>query len=69
MTIEIKDSEIIIRLSSTLSLDDIAKSLDYIRNKELVSKSTATQADIDELASEVNEGWWNKNKHKYIHAN
>jgi hypothetical protein len=66
MTIEIKDDEIIIRLSSTLRLDDIAKSLDYIRYKELVSKTIATQAQIDKLAAEVNQVWWNKNKHKYI---
>ena len=69
MTIESKGNEIIIRISADVDLQEIQKSLDYIRYKELVSKSTATQADIDKLASEVNEGWWNKNKHKYIHAN
>ena len=69
MTIESKGNEIIIRISADVDLQEIQKSLDYIRYKELVSKSTATQADIDKLASEVNERWWNKNKRKYIHAN
>jgi hypothetical protein len=68
MIIESKDKEIIIRISSDVNLEDIQKSLDYIRYKEIVSKSTATQADIDKLASEVNQGWWDKNKQKYIPA-
>jgi hypothetical protein len=69
MIIESKDKEIIIRISSDVNLEDIQKSLDYIRYREIVSKSTATQADIDKLAAEVNQGWWDKNKHKYIPAN
>ncbi len=68
MIIESKDNEIIIRISSDVDLQEIQKSLDYIRYKELVSKSTATQTDIDKLAAEVNQGWWDKNKHKYIPA-
>jgi hypothetical protein len=66
MIIESKDNEIIIRISSDVNLEDIQKSLDYIRYKEIVSKSTATEADIEKLAAEVNQGWWDKNKHKYI---
>ncbi len=69
MIIESKDKEIIIRISSDVNLEDIQKSLDYIRYREIVSKSTATQTDIDKLAAEVNQGWWDKNKHKYIPAN
>jgi hypothetical protein len=69
MTIESKGKEIIIRISADVDLQEIQKSLDYIRYKELVSKSTASQADIDKLAAEVNQGWWDKNKHKYIPAN
>ena len=69
MIIENKDNEIIIRISSNVNLEDIQKSLDYIRYKEIVSKSTATEADIDKLSAEVNQGWWDKNKHKYIPTN
>ena len=66
MTIESKGGEIIIRISSDVDLREIQKSLDYIRYKELVSKSTANQADIDKLAAEENQGWWDRNKQKYI---
>jgi len=66
MIIENKNNEIIIRISSEVNLEDIQKSLDYIRYKEILSKSTATEADIEKLASEVNQSWWDKNKDKYI---
>jgi hypothetical protein len=69
MIIENKDNEIIIRISSNVNLEDIQKSLDYIRYKEIISKSTATELDIEKLAAEVNESWWSKNKSKYITAN
>ena len=68
MIIESKENEIIIRISSNVNLEDIQKSLDYIRYKEILSKSAATESDIEKLATEVNENWWNKNKNKYIPA-
>jgi hypothetical protein len=34
--------------------------LDYLEYKELVSKSKATQGDIDELARQVNESLMKK---------
>ena len=66
MIIESKDNETIIRISADVNLEEIQKSLDFIRYKEIVSKSKATQDDIDQLAAEVNENWWNKNKDKYL---
>jgi len=68
MIIESKDNEIIIRISSDVNLDDIQKSLDFIRYKELVSKSIATDSDIQKLADDVNQSWWDRNKSKYIPA-
>jgi len=57
MIIESKDNEIIIRISSNVNLEDIQKSLDYIRYKEILSKSTATESDIEKLSNEINEDW------------
>lgn len=65
MIIESKDDEIVIRISANVNLDDIQNSLDFIRYKEIVSKSKGSQADADALASEVNNSWWNENKSKY----
>lgn len=66
MIIESKDNEIIIRISPNVNLEDIQKSLDFIRYKEIISKSKATQSDVDSLAKEINKDWWSKNKSKYI---
>jgi hypothetical protein len=68
MIIESKDNEIVIRISSNVNLEDIQKSLDFIRYKEISSKSTGTRQDADRLAKEVNSDWWSKNKSKYISA-
>ncbi len=66
MIIESKDDEIIIRISSEVNLEDIQKSLDFIRYKEILSKSKGTQKDADALAKKINNDWWSKNKSKYI---
>lgn len=66
MIIESKDDEIIIRISPDVNLEDIQKSLDFIRYKEILSKSKGTQEDADALAKKINSDWWNKNKSKYI---
>ena len=66
MTIESKDDEIVIRISSNVNLEEIQKSLDFIRYKEILSKSKGTQADVEYLAKKINNDWWSKNKNKYI---
>ena len=66
MIIEEKDDEIVIRISSNINLEDIQKSLDFIRYKEILSKSKGTQTDADALAKKVNHEWWSENKNKYI---
>ena len=66
MIIESKDDEIIIRISSEVNLEDIQRSLDFIRYKEIVSKSKGTQEDADVLAKKINHDWWSENKTKYF---
>ena len=66
MIIESKNDEIVIRISSNVNLEEIQKSLDFIRYKEILSKSNGTQEDADNLAIEVNKAWWVQNKSKYI---
>jgi hypothetical protein len=65
MVIERTQDEVIIRLSSSFETDDLQNLIDYIQFKELTSKSTATQDDVDKLASEINKDWWNNNKHRF----
>jgi hypothetical protein len=60
MIIERKNEEIIVRLSSDTNTSDLQDMLDYFQYKELVSKSTATQADIDILSKDVNQRIWTR---------
>jgi hypothetical protein len=54
MIIERKNKEILVRLSAQTNTSDLQDLLDYLEYKELVSKSKATQADIEEMAKQVN---------------
>jgi len=66
MTIERTKDEVIIRLPASVDLEDLQDFVNYARYKELVSKSKATQEEIDELAAEVNKTWWEENRNRFI---
>lgn len=56
MTVIGKKDKVIIELDrDELSVEEIQSMLDWIRYKKIVSKSKATQKDIDNLASDVNK--------------
>lgn len=44
----------------------IQRLFDYIRFREIASKSEATQEQIDELASASKSNWWKENEDKII---
>jgi hypothetical protein len=69
MTITRENDEIIIRIpesESDLDITELQGLLDYIIYRRIVSKSTATQEQIDELSREVNSSWWSENKHRFL---
>ena len=66
MRIERGNNEIRFTIPDNIvDLSEIQSFIDYIKFKELVSNSTATQSDADELANDINKSWWNKNKSKF----
>ncbi len=65
MQIERTNNEILIRLSAGTDLVGLQRILDYIKFREITSKSKAKQKEIDELANESKVSWWNKNKNKF----
>lgn len=66
MTIERTADGIILKLPSNINIEELQRFLDYLRYKEIIAKSKATQDDIDELAKAVNKSWWEKNKHRFL---
>ena len=65
MVIERTDTEILIKLPSTVDTDDLQDLIDYLKYKELTSDINVPQSKIDELANELNENWLNENSEKH----
>ena len=68
MILERTADEVIIRLPANINWEDLELMIRFIKYKENVSKSKATQEDIDKLAREVNNQWWEENKHRFLKA-
>lgn len=66
MLVERKNNEVIVRLDGDVNVDFLQKTLEYLRYLEIGAKSKATQPQIDQLAQEVKQGWWEKNRDKFI---
>ncbi len=60
MTIERTEDEIIVRLPATFDVEELQKMIDLLEYKSIISKSKATQEQIDELSKEVSKSIWNK---------
>lgn len=66
MVIErVENNRIVISMSSSVDIFGIQQLIDYGKYLEVTSQSKAKQSDIDKLADEVNESWWNNNKHRF----
>lgn len=66
MQIERTDKEILIRVPSGTDLVGLQRILDYLKFREIASKSKASQKQIDELSSDSKSSWWNKNKSRFV---
>lgn len=66
MQIKRINNEILIRVSAETNLIGLQRILDYVKFREIASKSKATQEEINELASESKASWWNNNKNKVM---
>jgi hypothetical protein len=58
MTIERTEDEIIVRLPASFDIDELQKMVDLLEYQSIVSKSKATQEQIDELVSDVKRNIW-----------
>lgn len=66
MQVSRQGNRIIIDVAPDTDLVGIQRLLDYIRFREIASKSKATQENSDELAKESKGNWWKENKDKFI---
>lgn len=66
MQIERINNEILIRLPGSTDTIGLQRLLDFLKFKEITSKSKATADQIDELTNESKSDWWSKNKQRFI---
>jgi hypothetical protein len=64
VTFERTDKELIIKLPLGINPVDIQNALEYFQFVDIVSRSKATEKDIDELAKEVKSNWSEEMKAK-----
>lgn len=65
MVLERTQDEVIIRLLANIDWEDLDLMIRFIKYRENIAQSEATQADIDKLAKEVNAHWWEENKERF----
>ncbi len=66
MIVERINNEVIIRLPGSIDTTDIEEMVDYLRFKEITSKSKATQDEVDLLVKEIKKGRWENNKKRLV---
>jgi hypothetical protein len=66
MIVERTEREVIIRMPAYVNYEGIQKMIDLMSLREANAQSVATQEDIDILVREVNKGWWEENRNRYI---
>jgi hypothetical protein len=66
MVIERKNNEIILHLPADIDTFGLQRIVDYLKYKEAIRKSKATEEQANNLANESKKRWWIENKHRFI---
>ena len=66
MIIERTKNEVIIRLPGTIDTSDLQEMVDFIRFKEITSKSKASKEGVEVLLKEIKKGRWESNRERLL---
>lgn len=66
LTVRRENETILISIPASINNTYIEQLLDYLRVKSIAAESQATEEEIVELASEINQSWWQTNKQRFI---
>lgn len=66
MNIEQTKDEFLIRIPKSTDVKGIERLLEFIRFREIASKSKAKKSEIDKLAIQTKKQWWQQNKDRFI---
>jgi hypothetical protein len=59
-------NRIILEFESAEDAEKVQRAIDAQRYFEIVRKSKATEKDVQNLANQIKQEYWDQNKHKYL---
>lgn len=66
MVIERTNDEIIFRLPADIDTAGFQRIVNYLKYKETIRNSKATEEQANELADESKKRWWAENRSKFV---
>jgi hypothetical protein len=66
MVIEKTTDEVILRLPADFDTFGLQRILNYLKYKDLIKSSQATEKQITQLSNTSKNRWWEENKNRFI---
>ena len=66
ITVSREEENILISIPASLNNIYVEQLLDYLKVKSIAAQSVATDEEIVAIANDINQSWWQSNKHNFI---
>ena len=66
MVIERTKTEVLLRIPANFDTESLQKIIDFLKYKEALKESQATEKQANDLANESKSNWWKANKTRFI---
>ncbi len=66
MVIEKTTDEVILRLPADFDTFGLQRILNYLKYKDLIKSSQATEKQVNQLSNTSKNRWWEENKNRFI---
>lgn len=57
---------IILEFESEADAEKVQQAIDAQKYLDIIGKSKATDKEVQQLADEIKQTWWDQNKHRFI---
>ncbi|QOR73640.1 hypothetical protein SAMN05443429_106117 [Cruoricaptor ignavus] len=66
MTIERANGEILLKVSDNVDVMSLQKVVNFLKYRETLKKSKASETEVNELADELKRHWWQENRERFL---
>ncbi len=67
VSITFENKEVVIRLPKQMLTETFVQEfIGYLKVEEIAQKSRLTEAQLQEMVEQIQQEWWQKNKHRFI---